>query len=51
LSGVFQAVREFLEVRQPERLAFAAKEEALAQLYEQYLSRQDSPLRDIGYRR
>ena len=49
-SGVFQAVREFLEVRQPKRLVFAAKEEALAHLYEQYLSRQESPLRDIGYR-
>jgi hypothetical protein len=49
-SGVFQAVREFLEVRQPEKLVFASKEEALGQLYEEYLRRQDSPLRQLGYR-
>jgi hypothetical protein len=28
-SGVFQAIREFLEVRQLNRLVFASKEEAL----------------------
>lgn len=50
LSGVFQAVREFLEVRQPERLVFAAKVEALGHLYEEYLQRQDTPLRQLGYR-
>jgi hypothetical protein len=49
-SGVFQAVREFLEVRQPERLVFASKEEALGRLYEEYLQRQDTLLRQIGYR-
>ena len=49
-SGVFQAVREFLEVRQPEKLVFASKEEALGNLYEEYLQRQDTPLRQIGYR-
>jgi hypothetical protein len=49
-SGVFQAVREFLEVRQPEELVFTSKEEALGRLYEEYLQRQDTPLREIGYR-
>jgi hypothetical protein len=49
-SGVFQAVREFLEVRQPERLVFASKEEALGRLYEEYLQRQDTSLRQMGYR-
>jgi hypothetical protein len=49
-SGVFQAVREFLEVRQHERLVFASKEEALGHLYEEYLQRQDTPLRQMGYR-
>jgi hypothetical protein len=49
-SGVFQAVREFLEVRQPQRLVFASKEEALGRLYEEYLQRQDTPLRQLGYR-
>ncbi len=49
-SGVFQAVREFLEVRQPERLVFASKEEDLGQLCEEYLQRQDTPLHQLGYR-
>ena len=49
-SGVFQAVREFLEVRQPQELVFASKEEGLGRLYEEYLRRQDTPLRQLGYR-
>jgi hypothetical protein len=49
-SGVFQAVHEFLEVRLPERLVFASKEEALGHLYEEYLQKQENPLRRIGYR-
>ncbi len=50
LSGVFQAVHEFLEVRQPERLVFAAKAESMGQIYETYLTRQDSALRTLGYK-
>jgi len=42
-------VREFLEVRQPDRLVFASKEESLGHLYEEYLQRQDAPLRSMGY--
>jgi hypothetical protein len=49
-SGVFQAVREFLEMRQPQELVFASKEEGLGRLYEEYLQRQDTPLRQLGYR-
>jgi hypothetical protein len=49
-SGVFQAVREFLEVRQPAKVDFASKEEALGRLYEEYLERQENPLRKLGYR-
>lgn len=49
-SGVFQAAREFLEVLQPEQLVFASNEEYLGQLYEEYLKRQDTPLRQLGYR-
>ena len=49
-SGVFQAVREFLEVRQPLRLVFASKNEALGSLYEIYLQRQDTELKQLGYR-
>jgi hypothetical protein len=39
LSGVFHAVREFLEARQPQRLTFA-DDEALGDLYEAYLARE-----------
>jgi hypothetical protein len=49
-SGVFQAVHEFLEVRQPERLVFASKVEALGQLYEEYLLKKETPLSQMGYR-
>lgn len=49
-SGVFQALREFLETRQPRRLVFASKEEALGRLYEEYLQKQDTSLRRLGYR-
>jgi hypothetical protein len=49
-GGVFQTVREFLEVRQPQKLVFASKEEALGRLYEEYLRRQDTSLRQLGYR-
>lgn len=49
-SGVFQAVREFLETRQPQRFVFASKEEALGRLYEEYLQKQDTSLRRSGYR-
>lgn len=50
LSGVFQAVHEFVEIRQPERLVFAAKAESMGQIYETYLARQESALRTLGYR-
>lgn len=46
-SGVFQAVKEFLEMRQPERLIFASKQEAI---YETYLSRQGTELQRMGYK-
>ena len=49
-SGVFQAVREFLEVRQPIRLVFASKDEALRSLCETYLERQNTELKQLGYR-
>ena len=48
-SGVFQGVEEFLTVRQPERLVFAAKQEGLGRLYETYLDRQDTALKSLGY--
>jgi hypothetical protein len=48
-SGVFQSVREFLEVRQPMALVFASKAQELGELYEAYLKRQDATLAQIGY--
>jgi hypothetical protein len=49
-SGVFEAVEEFLTIRQPERLVLTSKEEGLGRLYEAYLSRQDTNLPSLGYR-
>jgi hypothetical protein len=48
-SGVFQAVREFLEVRQPMQLVFASKSQSLGELYETYLKRQNTALARLGY--
>lgn len=48
-SGVFQAVHEFLEVREPKKLVFAKKSEDLGNLYETYLSKQDTTIRALGY--
>jgi hypothetical protein len=48
-NGVFQAVREFLEVRQPELLVFATKREALADIYQTYLRRERSTIERLGY--
>lgn len=49
-SGVFQAVEEFLIVREPERVVFASKEEGLGRLYETYLLRQNTVLHSLGYK-
>jgi hypothetical protein len=35
-NGVFQAVREFIETRQPEKLILTAKNEDLASIYSAY---------------
>jgi len=48
-SGVFEAVREFLMVRQPEKLVFTTKAEPLGRLYEGYLERKDTELAQMGY--
>ena len=49
LSGVFLAVKEFLEVRQPERLVFTTKSEPLGHIYESYLERKNTELAQLGY--
>jgi hypothetical protein len=49
-NGVFQAVREFIAVREPEMMVFVAKEEHLAHIYETYLRREQSSIEALGYR-
>jgi hypothetical protein len=48
-NGVFQAVREFLEVRHPELVVFATKREALADIYQTYLRRESPTIERLGY--
>lgn len=48
-NGVFQAVREFLEVRHPDLLVFATKRDDLASVYEAYLRREKSSIELLGY--
>jgi hypothetical protein len=49
-NGVFQAVREFTETREPEVLVFIAKDEDLASIYQTYLRREAADLEALGYR-
>jgi hypothetical protein len=49
-NGVFQAVEEFVGVREPETLLFATKREALAGIYQTYLRRESATLEKLGYR-
>ena len=49
-NGVFQAVREFVEVREPEIMIFVAKDEDLAIIYETYLRREKNSVEELGYR-
>ena len=48
-NGVFQAVREFIETREPEAVVFIAKDEDLASVYEAYLRRERNSIEEIGY--
>jgi hypothetical protein len=49
-NGVFQAVREFIETRQPEIVVFISKNEGLAGIYETYLRREKGSMEMLGYR-
>ncbi len=49
-NGVFQAVREFLEVRNPELVVFATKRDSLAGIYQTYLRRESPEIERLGYR-
>jgi hypothetical protein len=48
-NGVFQAVQEFMEVREPESVVFATKRDALAGIYETYLWKEAATLERLGY--
>ena len=48
-NGVFQAVEEFIEVRQPETLVFATKRDELAGIYQTYLRKESATLESLGY--
>jgi hypothetical protein len=48
-NGVFQAVREFVETREPLVLVFISKDEDLAAIYETYLRREKAKLAELGY--
>jgi hypothetical protein len=49
-NGVFQAVEEFVGVREPETLVFATKKDSLAGIYQTYLRRESATLEKLGYR-
>jgi len=49
-NGVFQAVGEFIEVREPETLVFATKRDELAGIYQTYLRKWSARIEELGYR-
>ena len=48
-NGVFQAIREFIDTREPEVLVLVAKDEDLASVYETYLRRERRAIEEPGY--
>lgn len=48
-DGVFQAVREFLETRQPDEMVFTAKDDEVAGVYQTYLRRESANMEQLGY--
>ena len=49
-NGIFQAVGEFIEVREPETLVFATKRDELAGIYQIYLGKWSTRIEELGYR-
>ena len=49
-NGVFQAVEEFVEVREPETVVFATKRDKLAGIYQTYLRKESTTLERLGYK-
>ena len=50
LNGVFQAVHEFMETREPEAVVFIAKDDDRASIYSAYLHRESSKIESLGYK-
>ena len=48
-NGVFQAVEEFVSVRNPDRVVFVSKRDDMAHIYETYLRRERSRIEQLGY--
>jgi hypothetical protein len=48
-NGVFQAVREFVETREPEIVVFISKDEDVAGIYQIYLRREKDAIEALGY--
>jgi hypothetical protein len=48
-NGVFQAVREFIETREPEIVVFISKDEDVAGIYGTYLRREKTAIEALGY--
>src|SRR5580700_8502662 len=49
-NGVFQAVEEFIDVREPATLIFATKRDNLAGIYQTYLRKESATLEKLGYK-
>ncbi len=49
-NGVFQAVEEFIETRQPNVIVFVTKKKGLADIYDLYLRRENERIAKLGYR-
>jgi hypothetical protein len=49
-NSVFQAVAEFIEIREPETLVFATKRDELANIYQTYLCKWSARIEELGYR-
>ena len=49
-SGVFQAVLQFLAVREPQTVIFATDREDVAEIYQTYLEKESKKFAKLGYR-
>jgi len=47
-NGVFQALEEFIDVREPEEVVFATKRDELAGIHQTYLRKESATLQKLG---